>query len=104
MTADRATLAGVPSLLNAGGTRVEQIFRHLQHLVASLPTGAELPSERAVADHFGVARMTAREAVDRLVDAGLAERGLGVARSPGSRASCTHGTSRHTTMTSARVG
>jgi len=53
---------------------VEQIVGHLQQLVSTLPTGAELPSERTIAEHFGVARMTAREAVDRLVEVGLAER------------------------------
>ncbi|HEY9293216.1 MAG TPA: GntR family transcriptional regulator [Microlunatus sp.] len=74
MTVGREVLAGVPQRLDANGTRVEQIFRHLQRLVSTLPTGAELPSERIVAEHFGVARMTAREAVDRLVEVGLAER------------------------------
>ena len=74
MTAGREVLAEVPQQLAGPGTRVEQIFRHLQRLVSTLPTGAELPSERIVAEHFGVARMTAREAVDRLVEVGLADR------------------------------
>lgn len=67
-------LAEISGRLNGDGTRVEQIFRRLQQLISTLPVGAELPSERVVAEHFGVARMTAREAVDRLVDSGLAER------------------------------
>lgn len=46
----------------------------LTQLVAGLPPGTALPSERAMADHFGVARMTVRDAVDRLVAGGSAVR------------------------------
>lgn len=67
-------LTGTPRRLNGPGTRGEQLVAHLRRLVAELPPGAELPSERIIAEHFGIARMTAREAVDRLVEQGLAER------------------------------
>jgi len=74
MTDDRAVLGDVPRKLNGDGTRVEQIFRHLRQLVSELATGAELPSERLIADHFGVARMTVRHAISVLVAEGLLER------------------------------
>jgi GntR family transcriptional regulator len=74
MSTGRGVLDGVPRRLGDGEPRGRQIFHHLQQLVSALQTGAELPSERVIAEHFGVARMTAREAVDHLVEAGWAER------------------------------
>lgn len=70
----RRQLDDLSAQLDGAGTRVEQIAARLAQLASTLPTGAELPSERLIAEHFAVARMTAREAVDRLVDSGLAER------------------------------
>lgn len=67
-------LSRTPRRLDGDGTRGEQIVAHLRRLVADLAQGAELPSERMIAEHFGIARMTAREAVDKLVEQGLAER------------------------------
>jgi len=67
-------LAGLPSDLGDRGTRVEQLVAILTEVVATLPVGGELPSERVVAEHFGVARMTVREAVDKLIARGLAVR------------------------------
>ena len=40
--------------------------------------GAQLPSERDMAEHFGVARMTVRHAIEALVDEELLERVVGV--------------------------
>lgn len=46
----------------------------------TLPAGARLPSEAALIDHFGVARMTVRQAVQQLRSEGLviSEHGRGV--------------------------
>ncbi|MGO4385340.1 GntR family transcriptional regulator [Specibacter sp. RAF43] len=41
-------------------------------------SGRQLPSERDMAEHFGVARMTVRHAVEALVDEELLERVVGV--------------------------
>ncbi|MGO2863416.1 MAG: GntR family transcriptional regulator [Brevibacterium sp.] len=60
--------------LHSSAPKVEQIVDLLSGLLANLPEGSEVPSERAIAEHFGVARMTARGAVDRLVALGLVER------------------------------
>lgn len=40
--------------------------------------GAQLPSERDLAEHFGVARMTVRHAIEALVEEDLLERVVGV--------------------------
>ncbi|WP_152360981.1 GntR family transcriptional regulator [Microlunatus speluncae] len=67
-------LSATSRSLDGAGTRGEQLVARLRSLVGDLNPGAELPSERVIAEHFGIARMTAREAVDRLVEQGLAER------------------------------
>lgn len=46
----------------------------LGSLVESLPPGSPLPSERELAERFGLARMTVRGEVDRLVAEGLVYR------------------------------
>lgn len=42
------------------------------------PAGTALPSERVLAAHLGVARMTVRHALDELVEANLIERNVGI--------------------------
>ena len=42
------------------------------------PAGACIPSERELAEHFNVARMTVRQAIDALVDDGTLERVVGL--------------------------
>lgn len=44
----------------------------------SLHLGSRLPAEQELADHYGVARMTVRQALGRLVSAGIVERRHGV--------------------------
>jgi GntR family transcriptional regulator len=45
----------------------EQLRVLLEELIAELGAGAILPSERMLADRYGVARMTVRKVLDRLV-------------------------------------
>ncbi len=63
----------LPSRLGAGpkGRRLREI---LEGLVASLAPGSALPSERLLADRYGIARMTVRGEIDRLTAEGLTYR------------------------------
>lgn len=51
-----------------------QVREYLRGLIQDLPEGAPAPSERGLMQHFGVARMTVRQAIDALVTEGLLER------------------------------
>lgn len=55
-------------------TKAERLQELLGGLVAASPAGAQLPSERELAVEHGIARMTARQAVDGLVAKGLVYR------------------------------
>src|SRR5262249_34534337 len=72
MPRDRAD-ALLPSGLGAGpeGRRLREI---LEGLVAKLAPGDALPSERLLAERYGVARMTVRGELDRLTAEGLTYR------------------------------
>ncbi len=63
-----------------------QVREYVRGLIADLPEGAPAPSERGLMQHFGVARMTVRQAIDALVAEGLLERaparGTFVSKSP----------------------
>ena len=67
----------LPAALTGDRGRVEELEEILEGLIAGLKPGDLLPSERHLAERYGVARMTARQAVE-----GLAARGL-VARLQG---------------------
>jgi GntR family transcriptional regulator len=58
------------------GTRLKhvQVREYVRDLIEDLPEGAPAPSERGLMQHFGVARMTVRQAIDALVTEGLLER------------------------------
>ena len=62
-----------------------QVREYVRDLVRDLDPGSPAPSERDLVQHFGVARMTVRQALDALVAEGLLERvpgrGTFVARS-----------------------
>jgi GntR family transcriptional regulator len=51
-----------------------QVREYVRGLIQDLPEGAPAPSERGLMQHFGVARMTVRQAIDALVAEGLLER------------------------------
>jgi GntR family transcriptional regulator len=51
-----------------------QVREYVRELIQDLPEGAPAPSERGLMQHFGVARMTVRQAIDALVSEGLLER------------------------------
>jgi GntR family transcriptional regulator len=51
-----------------------QVREYVRSLIQDLPEGAPAPSERGLMQHFGVARMTVRQAIDALVAEGLLER------------------------------
>ncbi len=51
-----------------------QVREYVRSLVDDLEPGSPAPSERELVQHFGVARMTVRQALDALVSEGLLER------------------------------
>ena len=69
----RTDLDGLPKRLPRGpkGQALREI---LEGLVASLPPGSPLPSERLLAERYALARMTVRTEVDRLVTQGAVYR------------------------------
>lgn len=62
---------GIPSALDPGRPKGDQLRELLEHLAERLGPGAALPSDRALAEHFAVARMTVRQEVLRLVADGV---------------------------------
>ncbi len=84
-SADIASL-GLPAELRPDRPRGDQIRELLEDLANRLGPGATIPSDRGLAEHFGVARMTVRTEVKRLVIDGVLEvehgRGTFVARTP----------------------
>jgi GntR family transcriptional regulator len=67
-------LAELPTELRTDRPKGDQIREILERLTRSLTAGTVLPSERVLAQRFGVARMTVRQEVDRVVAEGLAAR------------------------------
>ncbi len=65
---------GLPVALDAGGPKGGQLRTILSELIGSLAPGDPLPSERALAERYGVARGTVRAEVDRLAAEGAVER------------------------------
>jgi GntR family transcriptional regulator len=64
----------LPRRLAGSRPKGEQLREILDGLLASLPPGSELPSERELAERYGVARMTVRGEIDRLTAEGLTYR------------------------------
>jgi GntR family transcriptional regulator len=67
----------LPRRLADGRPKGEQLREILEGHVAALPPGSALPSERELAERYGVARMTVRSEIDRLTGEGLIYRAQG---------------------------
>jgi GntR family transcriptional regulator len=67
-------VSALPGRLEDSRPKGEQLRELLDELVSQLGAGALLPSERALAERLGVARMTVRKELDRLVAEGAAYR------------------------------
>ena len=66
--------AGLPRRLSRRSPKGEQLRAIVEELVGGLQPGDPLPSERELAERYGVARMTVRAEITRLVADGLVER------------------------------
>lgn len=66
--------AALPKRLPGAGPKGQALRAILSDLVAALPPGAELPSERELAERYGLARMTVRSEIERLAAQGLVYR------------------------------
>ncbi|MFC0624189.1 GntR family transcriptional regulator [Kribbella deserti] len=71
---DPGELADLPTALSADRPKGDQIREILRRLTGTLAAGSVLPSERVLAERLGVARMTVRQEVDRIVAEGRAAR------------------------------
>lgn len=66
--------ASLPEELLYGRPKGAQLREILEGLVRALPAGELLPSERVLAERYGVARMTVRAEIDRMAAEGLVNR------------------------------
>jgi GntR family transcriptional regulator len=64
----------LPRRLSTRSPKGEQLRGIMGELIGSLAPGTALPSERELAERYGVARMTVRTEIDRLVTEGLVYR------------------------------
>lgn len=64
----------LPARLSSRSPKGEQLREIVAELIEALEPGAALPSERELAERYGVARMTVRTEIDRLVTEGLVYR------------------------------
>lgn len=62
---------GLEASFDSGRPKGDQIRERLEDLANSLPAGSPIPSDRQLASHFGVARMTVRTEIAALVDEGV---------------------------------
>jgi len=62
--------AALPRRLPQGAPKGQALRAILEELLAGLPPGAALPSERELAERYGLARMTVRNEVERLTAEG----------------------------------
>jgi GntR family transcriptional regulator len=63
-------MAELPTRLPRGEPKGQALRAILEELLGSLPPGAALPSERELADRYGLARMTVRNEIERLTSEG----------------------------------
>jgi GntR family transcriptional regulator len=69
-----AESAKLPKRLARGAPKGQQLREIIEALVESLEPGSALPSERELAERYGVARMTVRGEIDRLTQEGVTYR------------------------------
>jgi GntR family transcriptional regulator len=62
--------AALPARLPRGAPKGQALRAILEELVGRLPPGAALPSERELAERYGLARMTVRTEIERLTAEG----------------------------------
>jgi GntR family transcriptional regulator len=62
--------AALPARLPRGAPKGQALRAILEELLASLPAGSALPSERELAERYGLARMTVRGEIERLTAEG----------------------------------
>ena len=74
MSAARRRPPTLPRRLTGDSPKGAQLREILEGLLTVLPPGSALPSERELAERYGVARMTVRGELDRLAGDGLAYR------------------------------
>ena len=74
MSAARRRPPTLPRRLTGDSPKGAQLREILEGLLSVLPPGSALPSERELAERYGVARMTVRGELDRLAGDGLAYR------------------------------
>ena len=67
-------IGSLPPRLSARRPKGEQLQEILEGVVGALDPGAVLPSERLLAQRYGVARATVTQAIDGLVSRGLVYR------------------------------
>jgi GntR family transcriptional regulator len=73
--AERAADApSLPARLPRGVPKGQALRAILEELLATLPPGAALPSERELAERYGLARMTVRSEIERLTAEGAVYR------------------------------
>ncbi|HEU4657523.1 MAG TPA: GntR family transcriptional regulator [Capillimicrobium sp.] len=68
------TGAALPERLPEGGPKGQALREVLEAHLARLPPGSPLPSERELAERYGLARMTVRTEIERLAAEGLVYR------------------------------
>ena len=64
-------------VLSKSENKAEAVTQRLRQLISTRDVGSKIPSERDLSDEWGVARMTARKAIETLTDEGLLDRRRG---------------------------
>jgi DNA-binding GntR family transcriptional regulator len=77
VTGARGRARRLPRRLSDGRPKGEQLREILEAQAASLAPGSPLPSERELAERYGVARMTVRGEIERLTSEGVIYRAHG---------------------------
>ena len=71
---EEGVIGALPPRLSAKRPKGEQLEEILEGVIATLPSGSALPSERLLAERYGVARATVSQAIEGLSIKGLVYR------------------------------